>query len=131
MALRPHRVEPAKSQVDPREQVRPLGHRPSHQHAARACAFGDQPVAARIPVGDEPLGTCDEVFPAQVLGGLHGRAMPFVTKLASSPRVADGVADSVRSEEHTSELQSLMRISYAVFCLKKKNKYTSHAQPLY
>src|SRR3546814_10587682 len=32
--------------------------------------------------------------------------------------VADGV---IRSEEHTSELQSLMRISYAVFCLKKKN----------
>src|SRR3546814_7427931 len=30
----------------------------------------------------------------------------------------------VRSEEHTSELQSLMRISYAVFCLKKKNKRT-------
>src|SRR3546814_13786987 len=28
-----------------------------------------------------------------------------------------------RSEEHTSELQSLMRISYAVFCLKKNNKY--------
>src|SRR3546814_9757795 len=31
-----------------------------------------------------------------------------------------------RSEEHTSELQSLMRISYAVFCLKKKTKYTTH-----
>src|SRR3546814_7065225 len=30
-----------------------------------------------------------------------------------------------RSEEHTSELQSLMRISYAVFCLKKKNKKTT------
>src|SRR3546814_6921166 len=30
--------------------------------------------------------------------------------------------DGKRSEEHTSELQSLMRISYAVFCLKKKNK---------
>src|SRR3546814_8599088 len=30
--------------------------------------------------------------------------------------------DRTRSEEHTSELQSLMRISYAVFCLKKKNK---------
>src|SRR3546814_7407222 len=29
---------------------------------------------------------------------------------------------NLRSEEHTSELQSLMRISYAVFCLKKKNK---------
>src|SRR3546814_4498858 len=42
-----------------------------------------------------------------------------------------------RSEEHTSELQSLMRISYAVFCLKKKTNYTSwnhinmtsHTQP--
>src|SRR3546814_7894261 len=31
--------------------------------------------------------------------------------------------DRDRSEEHTSELQSLMRISYAVFCLKKKTKY--------
>src|SRR3546814_6743575 len=33
---------------------------------------------------------------------------------------------SLRSEEHTSELQSLMRISYAVFCLKKKNKHLTH-----
>src|SRR3546814_8615339 len=33
---------------------------------------------------------------------------------------ADGEALRIRSEEHTSELQSLMRISYAVFCLKKK-----------
>src|SRR3546814_4966100 len=32
------------------------------------------------------------------------------------------VRGSLRSEEHTSELQSLMRISYAVFCLKKKHK---------
>src|SRR3546814_8347313 len=32
-------------------------------------------------------------------------------------------SDVGRSEEHTSELQSLMRISYAVFCLKKKTKY--------
>src|SRR3546814_6384074 len=32
-------------------------------------------------------------------------------------------ATTVRSEEHTSELQSLMRISYAVFCLKKKKKH--------
>src|SRR3546814_9855434 len=33
----------------------------------------------------------------------------------------DPVAERTRSEEHTSELQSLMRISYTVFCLKKKN----------
>src|SRR3546814_6668391 len=36
----------------------------------------------------------------------------------------DRTAGALRSEEHTSELQSLMRISYAVFCLKKKNKRT-------
>src|SRR3546814_2588265 len=34
--------------------------------------------------------------------------------------------DALRSEEHTSELQSLMRISYAVFCLKKKKKIIQH-----
>src|SRR3546814_5228125 len=38
----------------------------------------------------------------------------------------DHAADQhVRSEEHTSELQSLMRISYAVFCLKKKKEHTT------
>src|SRR3546814_10377124 len=43
------------------------------------------------------------------------------------------IGNIIRSEEHTSELQSLMRTSYAVFCLKKKNKkkkinttYTKH-----
>src|SRR3546814_9123929 len=34
-----------------------------------------------------------------------------------------------RSEEHTSELQSLMRISYAVFCLKKQKKISENTQP--
>src|SRR3546814_6655744 len=37
-------------------------------------------------------------------------------------RTRRGRRDGARSEEHTSELQSLMRISYAVFCLKKKNQ---------
>src|SRR3546814_2612208 len=39
---------------------------------------------------------------------------------------ADTVVVSLRSEEHTSELQSLMRISYAVFCLKKKHTTIRH-----
>src|SRR3546814_4898782 len=39
---------------------------------------------------------------------------------------ADEEAANARSEEHTSELQSLMRISYAVFCLKKKRPKTQH-----
>src|SRR3546814_3317980 len=38
-------------------------------------------------------------------------------------------SSALRSEEHTSELQSLMRISYAVFCLKKKNKKRILSQP--
>src|SRR3546814_3472554 len=37
-------------------------------------------------------------------------------------KIAQPCPGYIRSEEHTSELQSLMRISYAVFCLKKKNK---------
>src|SRR3546814_7079791 len=41
----------------------------------------------------------------------------------SSPRHGIPAAAFPRSEEHTSELQSLMRISYAVFCLKKKQHY--------
>src|SRR3546814_10654283 len=40
-------------------------------------------------------------------------------------RVFADQLDLARSEEHTSELQSLMRISYAVFCLKKKKQYTN------
>src|SRR3546814_9172221 len=43
-----------------------------------------------------------------------------------------GVSEHRRSEEHTSELQSLMRISYAVFCLKKKkqvNQTNTHTPP--
>src|SRR3546814_1374746 len=42
--------------------------------------------------------------------------------LSSGPRIIRACGE-VRSEEHTSELQSLMRISYAVFCLKKKKKH--------
>src|SRR3546814_2803170 len=40
------------------------------------------------------------------------------------------IPDPARSEEHTSELQSLMRISYAVFCLKKKKITKSHKTTL-
>src|SRR3546814_4989239 len=55
-----------------------------------------------------------------------------IEELAGSPAqlIARGDIDQVRSEEHTSELQSLMRISYAVFCLKKKNKILRNKQSL-
>src|SRR3546814_5515532 len=46
------------------------------------------------------------------------------TRGTSPPANHDALHSSERSEEHTSELQSLMRISYAVFCLKKKRETT-------
>src|SRR3546814_477212 len=46
---------------------------------------------------------------------------PLLVFSQSVPKIAIAPLFVVRSEEHTSELQSLMRISYAVFCLKKKN----------
>src|SRR3546814_8191830 len=61
-----------------------------------------------------------------VRAGDHPGFPDLVFDLAAFDRVAGGIKlveqgiDRRRSEEHTSELQSLMRISYAVFCLKKK-----------
>src|SRR3546814_8425426 len=67
-------------------------------------------------------------FRTPLPGGLVRRIAQWMVKrgrgegyaLGQGPRPA--AANSIRSEEHTSELQSLMRISYAVFCLKKKTK---------
>src|SRR3546814_2281626 len=51
---------------------------------------------------------------------------PQPMKRLTVPRIRQRKGGTVsRSEEHTSELQSLMRISYAVFCLKKKNTHTT------
>src|SRR3546814_5591265 len=47
---------------------------------------------------------------------------PELLEIAHQPRQQKPVPAVRRSEEHTSELQSLMRISYAVFCLNKKHK---------
>src|SRR3546814_2861123 len=60
--------------------------------------------------------------PSKTLGSSRMIVRPFASSsiFEEAPVDADGNLD--RSEEHTSELQSLMRISYAVFCLKKKQK---------
>src|SRR3546814_2347749 len=59
---------------------------------------------------------------------------PRSQQAASFPQPTPAPVPQARSEEHTSELQSLMRISYAVFCLKKKKKknptqHTTRLQP--
>src|SRR3546814_3846848 len=63
------------------------------------------------------------------MGAIPGRSMimsAWPQPIHSAGGQASTIASSrKRSEEHTSELQSLMRISYAVFCLKKKNKQSN------
>src|SRR3546814_2239821 len=58
----------------------------------------------------------------RVIGCEQGNPDPLRQIVQSGEMAAVAAA---RSEEHTSELQSLMRISYAVFCLKKKKKKTT------
>src|SRR3546814_8883164 len=53
-------------------------------------------------------------------GGIRRRRVPGDIRLEGLPATPGPSDGAERSEEHTSELQSLMRISYAVFCLKKK-----------
>src|SRR3546814_10564171 len=70
-----------------------------------------------------PCGAAHEHRPAVRLRGGHPtrrRERPRCDLCGPVPADPSGLA--TRSEEHTSELQSLMRISYAVFCLKKKIK---------
>src|SRR3546814_2252933 len=63
-----------------------------------------------------------------------GLAVTEVANHTGSPEILDGRVKTLhpkihgRSEEHTSELQSLMRISYAVFCLKKKTQKSKDNQ---
>src|SRR3546814_6347073 len=72
-----------------------------------------------------------------ILSGMFGVGGGFLTTpllivygipptVAAATSASQVTGSSVRSEEHTSELQSLMCISYAVFCLKKKNKIIQH-----
>src|SRR3546814_8867461 len=65
-----------------------------------------------VPVGGDPPPFRQDAHPADIV----------------VPGQFDAAIDLLeyRSEEHTSELQSLMRISYAVFCLKKKKKTYTH-----
>src|SRR3546814_10728025 len=60
--------------------------------------------------------------PSEARNRLAPQVSRCALQKASRPGEPPSSPVSIRSEEHTSELQSLMRISYAVFCLKKKNK---------
>src|SRR3546814_7689277 len=68
-----------------------------------------------------------EVGEDREIFGDFGRARRRVMRI-DEPARRDARDHGKRSEEHTSELQSLMRISYAVFCLKNKTQVTLYVQ---
>src|SRR3546814_3699492 len=91
----------------------------------------------RVLVDDQDHSTASQAFVAGLLA-LDSVSMERAERSAAAEQVKRGRAvaliaipagfgaasERLRSEEHTSELQSLMRISYAVFCLKKKTQNT-------
>src|SRR3546814_6100569 len=70
------------------------------------------------------IARCDEPQAASWIV-LSTQRMTLPVSCAMRP-YSVAVLRQIRSEEHTSELQSLMRISYAVFCLKQQNRVTPH-----
>src|SRR3546814_4669762 len=94
-------------------------------------ALGAAIVPANYEVGLQKLKDCDLIIEAIAermdwKQDLYEKIAPFVADHAVLASNTSGLGINKRSEEHTSELPSLMRISYAVFCLKKK---TSHNMP--
>src|SRR3546814_2601534 len=90
-----------------------------------------EPVAAGMPTAAE-IGACSWLTEPELgvysgeyarngfQGGLQWYRCRTSGRFEAEQQIFSGRTIDVRSEEHTSELQSLMRISYAVFCLKKK-----------
>src|SRR3546814_4492506 len=80
--------------------------------AVKALAFQEQGAAVlKVKLGKRPAEDIERI---RAIRALVGDLLPI--------RIDANQGWSYRSEEHTSELQSLMRISYAVFCLKKKTQ---------
>src|SRR3546814_6289949 len=80
---------------------------------------------SRLPRSDVLTRNCS-IFSFRLAGRATSIIFGFDRNLSASFLIGGGIVAENRSEEHTSELQSLMRISYAVFCLKKKKKKHIH-----
>src|SRR3546814_3564220 len=87
-------------------------------------------VAASAPVESTPDGESARIpSPVRRLAPISSKSRPCCSVLVSLK--PPDMPTPRRSEEHTSELQSLMRISYAVFCSKKKSKTISLSHQQY
>src|SRR3546814_9000415 len=112
-----------------RSGPRPTGHgvppEPARSIWSPTPRIGEKPKkrAARRPPCTHTRRVPRVLLLASVVGFTGGRGRVGLVFLGGELAVRVGI----RSEEHTSELQSLMRISYAVFCLKKKTNKTQQA----
>src|SRR3546814_5358146 len=91
---------------------------PSRRRAMLAAMILD--LEARLI--DAALDMADRIIGGSFTRGNNKQRKSYAGTTRDVGRIMRLFDRTVRSEEHTSELQSLMRISYAVFCLKKKNK---------
>src|SRR3546814_3809630 len=94
----------------------PPTHTASIRSSSSSGANGFCRIASAPSIGAWPRMSEKSPLAPEIMMNLASRAIALTARRTSNPS-APGIS---RSEEHTSELQSLMRISYAVFCLKKK-----------
>src|SRR3546814_9910982 len=88
--------------------------------AGRSGRKGSTPHVRDQPRGVHPRQQQVEIAPIAGIGAAVQPPLAADRLQRTGPQLPDMREVALRSEEHTSELQSLMRISYAVFCLKKK-----------
>src|SRR3546814_10072527 len=87
-------------------------------HKGRVSPFGNPRINGRSPL---PAAYRSVLRPSSPLSAKASTKCPSTLDPTTNQHAGTSPRDQpIRSEEHTSELQSLMRISYAVFCLKKK-----------
>src|SRR3546814_4238999 len=98
-------------------------------------------LATDLPTADDLLDSADDAPAIRLINGVIAAAArqgvsdihiePYETGLGVRMRIAGVLRETLRmsSEAHTSELQSLLRTTYAVFCLTKKNQQTRNSIP--
>src|SRR3546814_7588793 len=99
-----------------------------HRHGYQRGTYADETSASfTVPYSGDAMVIATQIslsaaFAREISGFIAGRPDRHLSERQRPSDAARAAAGHTRSEEHTSELQSLMRISYAVFCLKTKKQ---------